>query len=98
MNNKNKYIQEVKNELAEWQGDIYKLKVVAEDAGWEDPDRQIRYYQIIEDIVSQKQELSERLFSIEDPDKTDWHASKAEIDTLRKEVAEAIAAARSSVT
>lgn len=98
MNNKEEYIREVEKQMAEWQSDIYKLRVVAEDAGWEDPDRQINYYQVIEELTAKENEVTDKLSLLKDLTEGDWHANKDEIEGLRKELAEAVAKARSSVT
>ena len=97
MIDKDKYIKEVEKQRADWQSDIYKLRVIAEDTGWEDPDQQIQYYRAIEDITAKESEVADMLALLKDTTKGDWPVNKDKLDQLRKEVSEAIAAARSGV-
>ena len=98
MIDKDKYIQEVEKQIDEWLGDIYKLRIVTEDVGWKDPDRQMYYYQVIEKLTAKESEVADKLALLKDSNLDDWQVNKDEIDLLRKEVTEAISEARSRVT
>lgn len=97
MNDKTAYVQEVEGQLESWSNDIYKFKIIAEDAGWQNPDRQIKYYQIIEHITDQTNEIADKLSALKETE-NDWHADAVKIDALRKDVADNISSAYSTVT
>lgn len=97
MSDKAEYIQEVEKQLDSWQSEIYKLKIIAEDAGWEDPDRQIDCYQIIEEITAKEKEVAQKLASLKRSNDRDWHDLKTEIDIMREEITRAVESARASV-
>lgn len=94
---KSVYIQEIEDQIANWKDEIYKLRIIAEDTGWKNPDRQINYYQIIEDLTT-KEKVDEKLSSLKDDDFNDWEAAAHEIDALCLDIEKSVTLARSSVT
>lgn len=97
MKDKTTYVQEVEDQLDKWGKDIYKFKIIAEEEGWEDPDRQVKYYQIIEDISNQKKKIAEKLTALKEED-SNWQQYIDEIDSLRKIVSNGITSAYTIVT
>ena len=97
MNNKDQYIKEVEKQMADWQSDKYKLKIIAEDAGWEEPDRLVSYYQVIEKIADKEKEIAEKLSDLKNQDSSNWQEDKVVIDGLRKKLADVVEKARYNV-
>ena len=97
MNDKNHYIKEIENQQARWHQDIYKFRIITEDIGEKDPDRQIKYYQIIEDIVAKEKDVADMLSELKESSDTEWQQIKTEIENLKERVTNSIESARSTV-
>ncbi len=97
MNNKVNYIKEIEEQQKRWHQDIYKFRIIAEETGEEEPDRQIKYYQIIEDIVAKEKDVADKLSELKENSGTEWQKMKPEIEKLRGHVTNAIESARFTV-
>lgn len=96
MNAKNNYIKEIENQQRRWHQDIYKFRIIAEEIGKDDPDRQIKYYQIIEDIVNKEKDVSEKLSELKEMSGTEWQQMKPEIEKLSERLMSSIESAQSN--
>jgi hypothetical protein len=97
MGDKKSYITKIEEQLESWRQEIYKFKVITEDVGEEEPDRQIRYYQVIEDIVAKEKSVAEKLSDLKKSSETEWHQLKSEIEALGESLSNAIESARTVV-
>lgn len=97
MSDKKRYIMEIEEELESWRHEIYKFKIITEEIGEEEPDRQIRYYQIIEDIVGKEKSVAEKLSDLNNCGEAEWQQLKSEIEEMRESVSRAIESARAVV-
>ncbi len=97
MNDKDNYIKEIEKQQKRWHQDIYKFRIITEEIGDEEPDRQIRYYQIIEDIVAKEENVADRLSELKESSGTEWQQMKSEIEKLRGRITNDIESARSTV-
>ncbi len=97
MNDKTHYIKEIEQHLARWHQDIYKFRIIAEEIGEEEPDRQIKYYQIIEDIVAKEKDVADKLSELKERSDDGWRQMKPEIENLGERLAKAIDSARSII-
>ena len=85
------FVSEVKKKIEKRHDEIVKFRVIAEVA---DPDDQITFYQIIEDIVEKENEVKEKLASFDKSKAVDRTDMADEIEKLQKRVEDAIEAAR----
>lgn len=97
MDDKKNYIKEIEEQLESWRQAIYKFKVITEEVGEEEPDRQIIYYQVIEDIVNKEKSVAEKLSEIQESSETEWQQLQPEIEALRESIEYAIESARTVV-
>ncbi len=91
MTDHDRLVTEVERQIDLRNADIVKFRVIAEIAN---PDDQIEYYQIIEDIVEKENDVKEKLAAFDRSDEADRNYLKKEIDYLQKRVEDAIEAAR----
>lgn len=97
MSDKQSYIEEIEEQLGSWRQEIYKFRIITEEIGEEEPDRQIRYYQVIEDIVAIEERVADKLYELKESGEKDWRRLKSEIEALRDRIDHAIASARAVV-
>lgn len=97
MSDKQAYIAEIENQLEYWDQEIYKFRVITEEIGEEEPDRQIKYYQLIESIVARKNDVAKKLSELQESENLDLQQAKLEIEKLREHVTNGIESARSVV-
>lgn len=97
MSDKQSYIEEIEEQLGYWKREIYKFRIITEEIGEEEPDRQIRYYQVIEDIVAIEESVADKLSELKKSSEKDWRRLKSEIEALRKRIDDAIESARAVV-
>jgi len=97
MSDKANYIKEIENQQATWHKDIYKFRIITEEIGEEEPDRQIKYYQIIEDIIEKEKTVTEKLLELKECSDTEWQQRKPELEKLSEQVTNSIEAARSTL-
>lgn len=97
MSDKQNYIVRIGEQLESWRQEIYKFKIITEEIGEEEPDRQIKYYQVIEDIVVKEKNVAKKLSELKESGEKDWQRLKSEIETLRVRVDHAIESARAVV-
>ena len=91
MTNHEKFVTDVERRIDIRNADIVKFRIIAEVA---DPDDQIEFYQIIEDIVEKENEVKEKLAAYGKTDEAGRNDLRKEIDYLQKRVEDAIEAAR----
>jgi hypothetical protein len=97
MNDKNHYIKEIEQQQGRWHQDIYKFRIITEEIGEEEPDRQIKYYQIIEDIVVKEKDVADKLAELKERSDDGWQQIKPEIENLGERLTNAINSARSII-
>jgi hypothetical protein len=85
------FLNEMTRKIEKRHEEIVKFRVIAEVA---DPDDQIRFYQIIEDIVEKEEALKEKLDAFDKSGAVDRTDMADEIEKLQKRVEDAIEAAR----
>lgn len=94
MRDKKNFVADVERQIDNRNEEIVKFRIIAEVA---DPDDQIEFYQIIEDIVAKENEVKEKL-AVFEKSEGDYSADlKNEITLLQKRVESAIEAARLKV-
>lgn len=80
-----------------WHKEIVKFKVIAE-AEEEEPDAQIEYYQVIEEIAAKQDAIKDRLEHLKTDGEAGWNETiKEEIETLSASLEEAIESARRTI-
>lgn len=84
------FVKEMERHLKILHGEIFKFRVMAEVA---DPDDQIEYYHIIEEILAKDQAVREKLIAYDASDEVDRSTLKNEIDELYRLLEEAIESA-----
>lgn len=97
MSTKNNYIKEIENQQKRCHQDIYKFRIIAEEIGEKEPDRQIKYYQIIEDIVAREKDVADKLSELKESFGTEWQEAKPEIEKLSEGLMNSIESARSTL-
>lgn len=97
MSDKKSYIKKIEGQLESWKQEIYKFRIITEEIGEEEPDRQIKYYQVIEDMVNKEKNVAEKLSEIKKSGETEWQQLKSEIEALRESIEHAIESARTVV-
>jgi hypothetical protein len=97
MSDENSYIIEIEEQLESWHHEIYKFRIITEEIGEEEPDRQIKYYQVIEDIVAKEKSVAEKLSDLKDSGEKERQQLKSEIEALREHIEHAIESARTVV-
>lgn len=85
------FVGEVERKIEKRHEEIVKFRVIAEVA---DPDDQIKFYQIIEDIVEKENAVQEKLAAFDKNGTVDRTDMADEIEKLQKRVEDAIEAAR----
>lgn len=85
------FVSEVTRKIEKRHEEIVKFRIIAEVA---DPDDQITFYQIIEDLVEKENAVKEKLTAFDENNAVDRTVMADEIETLQKRVEEAIEAAR----
>lgn len=85
------FVSEVTRKIEKRHEEIVKFRVIAEVA---DPDDQITFYQIIEDIVEKENAVKEKLAAFDKSGAVDRKNMADEIEKLQKRVEDAIEAAR----
>lgn len=85
------FVNEVKRKTEKRHEEIVKFRVIAEVA---DPDDQITFYQIIEDIVEKENAVQDKLAAFDKSKAVDRTDMADEIEKLQKRVEDAIEAAR----
>jgi hypothetical protein len=85
------FVDEVTRKIEKRHDEIVKFRVIAEVA---DPDDQVTFYQIIEDIVEKENAVKEKLVAFDKSKAVDRTAMADEIERLQKRVEDAIEAAR----
>lgn len=88
------YINEIEEQIASWNSELQKFRVIAEVA---DKDRQIEHYQVIEDITNKQSIVAEKLDEIKESTKVNWEHLASDIEAIRMEVEKAIEAARKTI-
>ena len=91
---KSNFIEEVEKRIDNRNGEIAKFRVIAEVA---DPDDQIKFYQIIEEIVNKENAVKEKLDDFAKSEKDNLEVLKNEITALQRRVEWAIEEARVKV-
>ncbi len=91
MTESEKFITDVERQIDIRNADIAKFRIIAEVA---DPDEQIEFYQIIEDIVEKEKEVKKKLAAYDETDEAGRNYLRKEIGFLQKRVEDAIEAAR----
>ena len=94
MTEKTSFIKEVEQQIDNRHGEIAKFRIIAEVAA---PDDQIKFYQIIEEIVNKENAVKEKLDDFKKSDGDDLDDLKKEIATLQQRVERAIKEARVKV-
>jgi hypothetical protein len=94
MNNTRDFVSEVKRKKEMRHEEIVKFRVIAEVA---DPDDQIAFYQLIEDIVEKENAVKEKLTVFEQSGEVDRTDMANEIEKLEKLAEDAIEAARERI-
>jgi len=94
MTEKTSFIKEVERQIDNRTAEIAKFRVIAEVA---EPDDQIRFYQIIEEIVKKENDVKEKLDDFEKSGGENLADLKNEINTLQQRVEKAIDDARVKV-
>ncbi len=85
------FVSEVKRKIEKRHEEIVKFRVIAEVA---DPDDQITFYQIIEDIVRKENAVKEKLAAFDKSGVVDRTDMADEIEKIQKRVEDSIEAAR----
>ncbi|GAB6192883.1 hypothetical protein [Desulfocastanea catecholica] len=85
------FVSEVERKIEKRHEDIVKFRIIAEVA---DPDDQIKFYQIIEDIVEKENAVQEKLAAFDKSKAVDRTDMADEIERLQKLVEDAIEVAR----
>lgn len=85
------FVSEVTRKIEKRHEEIVKFRIIAEVA---DPDDQITFYQIIEDIVEKEDAVKEKLTAFDKNKAVDRTDMADEIEKLQKHVEDAIEAAR----
>lgn len=85
------FVGEVERKIEMRHEEIVKFRIIAEVA---DPDDQITFYQIIEDIVEKENAVQEKLAAFDKNKAVDRTDMADEIEKLQKRVEDAIEAAR----
>jgi len=91
------YIARLEEALDRWHNEIVKFKVIAE-AEEEEPDAQIEYYQVIEEIAAKQDAIKDKLEQLKTAEETAANEQiKEEIESLRASLEEAIESARLTI-
>ena len=88
------FVSEMEKRIDTWHKEIQKFKIIAEVA---EPDAQIEYYQVIEDIAKQVTGVNEKLDEFKSSGAVDRESFKNEIIDLQQGVDDTIDAARVTV-
>jgi len=94
MTEKTDFIKEVERQIDNRTAEIAKFRIIAEVA---EPDDQINFYQIIEEIVKKENAVKKKLDDFEKSDGEGSEDLKKEIDRLQLRVEKAIEDARVKV-
>ena len=86
-----KYIESIEKQIDDWHKEILKFRVIAEVA---DKDAQVEHYKIIDEITDLQSEVVAKLKVIKGKSLENWEALADEIQNARKQVNDAIEAAR----
>ena len=70
MINLHSYLTTVEDKIENWEKEIYRFRVIAEEA---DPDPQVEHYQVIEDIVAKEKAVKERLAKLKEQGEVSWN-------------------------
>ncbi len=91
------YIARLEEALDRWHNEIVKFKVIAE-AEEEEPDAQIEYYQVIEEIAAKQDAIKDKLEQLKTAGETAANEQiQEEIESLRASLEEAIESARLTI-
>ncbi|MBE0586339.1 MAG: hypothetical protein IH612_21565, partial [Desulfofustis sp.] len=91
------YITQLEESIQRWQKEILKFKVIAE-AEEAEPDAQIEYYQVIQEIAEKQETIKNRLNVLKNEGNTTWNEEiKEEIEALSTSLDEAIESARVTI-
>jgi rubrerythrin len=88
------YIEQVEKQIASWNSEMQKFRVIAEVA---DKDDQIRHYQVFEDIAQMEKQVVKKLDEIKENTTAEWEHLVIEIGDLSRKVDNAIDAARKTI-
>ncbi len=94
MSEKTSFIKQVAQQIDNRSGEIAKFRIIAEVAT---PDDQIKFYQIIEELVKKENAVKEKLDDFEKTHGDNSDDLKKEIATLQQRVERAIEEARVKV-
>ena len=91
------YIARLEEALDRWHNESVNFKVIAE-AEEEEPDAQIEYYQVIEEIAAKQDAIKDKLEQLKTAEETAANEQiKEEIESLRASLEEAIESARLTI-
>lgn len=91
MTDNRNFVTEIESQIKTRNAEIAKFRVITEVA---DPDDQVEYYQIIEDIVVKEDAVKEKLAAFDESGEVDRSSLKNEIEALQQRVEDAIESAR----
>ncbi len=92
MINLHSYLATVEKNIENWEKEIYRFRVIAEEA---DPNPQIEHYQVIEDIVAKEKAIKEKFAKLKEQGEPGWNeTAMEEFDELQKSLEKAIESAR----
>lgn len=90
------FVARMEKEIADRKTDLFHLRVIAENT-YNDPDKQNEYYRIIEEIVTRKNAVREKLDELAAADPGDRPALQQDIEELWTTTQEAIEVAKAKL-
>lgn len=97
MIDRQEYIAHLEEAIERWHKEIVKFKVIAE-AEEAEPDAQIEFYQVIQEIAEKQEAIKDRLNQLKKDGDPSWNEEmKEEIEALRASLDEAIESARVTI-
>ncbi|WP_163339819.1 hypothetical protein [Desulfopila sp. IMCC35008] len=91
MTDNDNFVKSIEHQMQKRHEEVVKFRVIAEVA---DPDDQIEYYQIIEDIMAKDTAVREKLITYTESDDVDRSSLKNEIEALHQLLRGAIESAQ----
>lgn len=91
MTDNDNFVKDIEHQMQKRHEEVVKFRVIAEVA---DPDDQIEYYQIIEDIVAKDNAVRGKLITYTESDDVDRSSLKNEIEALHQLLEGAIESAQ----
>lgn len=91
MTDNDNFVKDIEHQMQKRHDEVVKFRVIAEVA---DPDDQIKYYQIIEDIVAKDTAVREKIITYTESDDVDRSSLKNEIEALHQLLKDTIVSAQ----